>query len=160
MVVVIKYEKLGECRYMSHRDVMRNLQRTVRRTGVDVCLSVGFNPHMLTYSSPPLPLGLESRAEYFAVIVESGEAEFIENFKRLSHPKMPVVASWIMAKNPNLAGSVTGASFECFTTSKHYENTSQKPKDIQEDFYSLIKTKQFVGEQLVDEYLDERNSSI
>ena len=119
MVVVIKYAKRAEARYMSHNDTMRALQRTVRRMGIRAEMSTGFNVHMLTYSSPPLPLGLLSEAEYFAVKVQQNaqeKARQADDFEALynahCHPNLPLAKLWILPQNPNLAAKVTSSEYK------------------------------------------------
>ena len=41
------------------------LTRTLRRTGLPLAYSAGFHPKPILSFGPPLPLGVESEAEYF-----------------------------------------------------------------------------------------------
>ncbi|MCE5273115.1 TIGR03960 family B12-binding radical SAM protein [bacterium] len=61
----VRYAKLGRLRYTGHLDMVRNIEFLLRRSGTSVLYSGGFTPRMRLSFSPPLPLGLESRAEYF-----------------------------------------------------------------------------------------------
>ena len=155
MVVVIKYAKTDSVRYTSHNDIMRQLQRTVRRMGAAAELSAGFNPHMLTYSSPPLPLGLTSEAEYFTVVLKGGEDAFQDSYRKNCHPGLPLLKSWILPRNPNLAGKVTQSAYRYFTTDI---TTCKKPKEICEDYANLVRIEQFIGDVSADRYLDEGNN--
>lgn len=60
----ICYEKTGRLIYVSHLDMQRLLQRLMRRAGVSMMFSQGFNPHSLMSFAPPLPLFASSIAEY------------------------------------------------------------------------------------------------
>jgi len=60
-----RYAKTGLLRYIGHLDMVRNIEFMVRRSGAPVLYSGGFTPRMRLSFSPPLPLGVESRAEYF-----------------------------------------------------------------------------------------------
>ena len=64
---VIKHIKKGNICYVSHIDSMRVLQRTLIRANINVRLSEGFNPHPVTFTSHPLPLGVQSEEEYFVI---------------------------------------------------------------------------------------------
>ena len=66
-MIVVKHKKIGDISYVSHIDTMRILQRAVRRTGLKVNYSGGYNPHMELYPTHPLPLGIQSVAEYLMV---------------------------------------------------------------------------------------------
>jgi radical SAM family uncharacterized protein/radical SAM-linked protein len=61
----IRYAKRGLLRFCGHLDMVRNLEFMLRRSGIPVCYSSGFSPRMRLHFSAPLPLGLESSAEYF-----------------------------------------------------------------------------------------------
>ncbi|MCL4810224.1 MAG: TIGR03936 family radical SAM-associated protein, partial [Thermoanaerobaculia bacterium] len=61
----VSFEKLGDARYLSHRNVMDVLERALRAAGVPVRYTEGFNPHIRLSMGPALPLGQESRHELF-----------------------------------------------------------------------------------------------
>lgn len=57
------YEKTGRLKYISHLDTNRLMQRALKRSGLPVWYSEGFNPHIYITFALPLALGLESRYE-------------------------------------------------------------------------------------------------
>jgi len=57
------YEKRKQTRYLSHRDLIRILQRSFRRAGVPFLQSQGFHPQPLISYGPALPLGMEGKRE-------------------------------------------------------------------------------------------------
>lgn len=59
----ITFEKTGRARYISHLDLMRCMQRALKRSGLPVWYTEGFHPHMYMTFALPLPLGYESRCE-------------------------------------------------------------------------------------------------
>jgi len=61
----VSFEKLGDARYLSHRNVMDVLERALRAARVPVRYTEGFNPHIRLSMGPALPLGQESRHELF-----------------------------------------------------------------------------------------------
>jgi radical SAM-linked protein len=63
--IICKYSKTGYLKYISHLDVLRFIQRSVKRAGINANYSEGFNPHMKTSFGYPLSLGTESIGEYF-----------------------------------------------------------------------------------------------
>jgi radical SAM-linked protein len=63
----IKFAKEGELRFISHLDLMRSWQRSIRRAGLPVAFSAGFNPHMRLSFASALPVGATSEAEYAEV---------------------------------------------------------------------------------------------
>ena len=57
------YEKRGRAKYISHLDLNRCMQRTIRRAGLPIWYSEGFNPRMYLMFPLALSLGFESVCE-------------------------------------------------------------------------------------------------
>ena len=69
-----KFEKLrfrvaktGRAKYISHLDVVRCVQRAIRRSGLPVHYTNGFHPHMEAVFATALPLGMESIGEVLEI---------------------------------------------------------------------------------------------
>lgn len=58
------YTKTGPARYIAHLDLTRVFDRALRRGGIQVAYSEGFNPHPKIAFGPPLPVGVESGREF------------------------------------------------------------------------------------------------
>jgi len=76
--IISKYSKTGNLKYISHLDVLRFIQRSVKRANIPAKYSEGFNPHMKTSFGFPLSLGNESMGEYFEL--DLNEEIDIKNF--------------------------------------------------------------------------------
>ena len=57
------YKKSGRARFISHLDTMRFMSRLLRRAGLPVWYTEGFNPHLYITFAMPLSLGFESEYE-------------------------------------------------------------------------------------------------
>jgi radical SAM-linked protein len=68
--IKIKYTKGEEVKYISHRDLMRAFQRAIRRAGIPMAYSQGFNPHMKISWGQALKVGAASAGEYAELQVE------------------------------------------------------------------------------------------
>lgn len=55
--------KKGRAKYTSHLDMQRCMMRAVRRAGIELWYTEGFNPHPYVTFALPLPLGVESDGE-------------------------------------------------------------------------------------------------
>ena len=76
----IKYAKRGRLRFIGHLDLMRMIEFILRRSGLPVMHSAGYNPRMRLSFSPPLSLGIESEAEFIDFeTVDSVSLNEIEN---------------------------------------------------------------------------------
>jgi radical SAM-linked protein len=65
----LRFEKTGPAAYISHLDLMRTMQRALRRADVPLRFSEGFNPHALLSILIPLPVGMESLCELMDIRV-------------------------------------------------------------------------------------------
>jgi hypothetical protein len=59
-----KFAKTGVLKYLSHLDMINIIMRAMRRAGISVKYTEGFNPKPKITFGPPIPLGIESQAEY------------------------------------------------------------------------------------------------
>jgi radical SAM-linked protein len=71
MIIRFKYCKKNEAKYLSHLDMLRILSRSIARAGIKAALSKGFNPKPRITLSNPIPLGVQSLAEYADVEVDA-----------------------------------------------------------------------------------------
>lgn len=59
----ITFSKHGPARFIGHLDLQTLFQRAIKRAGLPVAFSKGFNPHQLISFALPLPLGTTSDCE-------------------------------------------------------------------------------------------------
>lgn len=57
----------GNIRFLSHLDILKVMERTMRRAQIPVSFSQGFNPHPKIAFGSAKPVGLASECEYFDV---------------------------------------------------------------------------------------------
>lgn len=76
----VKFSKFDQLKYISHLDMMRVFQRAIRRSGLNLKHSEGFNPHPLMSFSTAIGLGLETDGDYMDVefLDEISPEAFIE----------------------------------------------------------------------------------
>ena len=75
MLVRIKYSKLGDISYISHLDIIKLMERIVRRTGLKLSYSEGFNPHMKLSFAVAKGVGLPSDGELLEIQTIEGMDE-------------------------------------------------------------------------------------
>ncbi|MDP3297149.1 MAG: TIGR03936 family radical SAM-associated protein [Thermodesulfovibrionia bacterium] len=63
----VRFSKTDLLRYLSHREVITALLRTMRRASIPLIYSEGFHPHPKISFGPPLPVGVEGINEYFDI---------------------------------------------------------------------------------------------
>ena len=71
ITVRISFEKKNEASYISLLDLQRVMQRVLKRSGLPVWHTLGFNPHIYMTFACPLSLGQESECECVDVKTEA-----------------------------------------------------------------------------------------
>jgi radical SAM-linked protein len=87
MNIRLKFTKGNEVKYISHLDLMRVFQRAIRRTGIPIAYSSGFNPHQEISFGAPLSLGVTSNAEY--IDLKLAESMDVQEVKERLNSSMP-----------------------------------------------------------------------
>lgn len=67
----IVFSKTGNARFFGHLELANIIQRAVRRAGLNVRYTEGFNPNMKLSFSNPLPVGMASEQESFFLYVSN-----------------------------------------------------------------------------------------
>jgi len=113
----IQYSKTGAARFTSHLDVLRAISRTLRRAGLPVAFSSGFNPMPRLSFGPPLPLGLESEAEFFdlELTVDLKEEAVFNALQEALPPGLTVLkVQRLVGKTPSLMAGIKALSYQFF----------------------------------------------
>ncbi len=139
MRLIVCFKKSDNAKYISHLDLQRTVDRALRRSGVDVLYSAGFNPHIQMSFAFALKVGLTSKNEYLEVSVDEN-IDIIDAEKRIkdSFPK-GLEVNWVRKKKENtkkLMASVAMARYDVlfnkpFDTEK-IESSIQEIMDFKE----------------------------
>jgi len=91
MKMIVVFEKAPRLRHIGHLDLMRAMQRALRRSGLPLCYSQGFNPHILLSFAAPLSVGMPGRREIMEVpLAEEMTAEaFLQKLSSALPPDLP-----------------------------------------------------------------------
>jgi len=111
-MLVARLTKTYPANYMSHLDFIRAVTRTIERAKISVKYSVGFNPHMEIYLTPPSPLGLQSFSEYATVYTDITPQEFMERFNAVSVSGIKVSDCYEVNSDSKLAAKIKTATYE------------------------------------------------
>ena len=77
-------------KFISHLDLMRTIQRIIRRSGVPIEYSKGFNPHMALSLAQPLSVGVYSDGEYMDIVLTE-EMKVADLLARLNEAAPPTI---------------------------------------------------------------------
>jgi radical SAM-linked protein len=139
---LIKFTKEPEIKFISHLDIMRTIQRGIRRADLPIEYSKGFNPHMGISIAQPLSVGIYSEGEYMDVIfTENLEENYIVDKLSKSMPLgIKVLEAKKIApqkegekKTPQSMAAVDGARY---TMEIRYVETEHLKDDLK-DLYLL-----------------------
>ncbi len=103
--------------YISHLDMMRLLLRALRRSGLPIAYSQGYNPHPRLTLALPLPLGVTASEEYGEVFFSEpvGPEIFLEKLRRQLPPALELTGAFIRKPElPPLAAEVNAALYRVF----------------------------------------------
>ncbi len=113
-MIRLKFSKHGLMKYIGHLDVMRAMQKVIRRSGVDIAYSDGYSPHQIMSFAQPLGVGLESNGEYFDIEVQSAEStvKIMEALNAQCPNGIRILDAVLLPeKTPNAMASVNQAAY-------------------------------------------------
>lgn len=150
--MLVVYEKTAQIRHVGHLDLMRAMQRALRRSGVPVAFSKGFNPHLLVSFAAPLSVGMPGKREIMEVPLteEISEEEFKARLRKALPVTLPCIAvRAVDDRHPAPMAILEAASY----TIKIYEHSSELIDAIpsllaRSSVMEMRKTKS--GEKLTD----------
>lgn len=147
MNIRLKFTKGREVKYISHLDLMRVFQRTLRRTGIPISYSSGFNPHQEISFGAPLSLGVTSNAEYVDLkLVKSMDVREVKELLNSSLPDGIRVLDGIeMRENHKSAMSIV--SHSRYLIRIHIENVSFNELNKKIEAFAVLKNIKIMKKQ-------------
>ena len=144
MRVAVKFAREGFTKYISHLDVQRVFSRALRRTGLDVRYSKGFNPHMNLSFASAMAVGLQTRGDYMEFWLETPETA--DRIKERLNQQMPdgfsiLAAGELPEHEGKLMALVQQASYDIFPQQNGDAFTRWLKNVMQLEHFSVIRTK-------------------
>jgi radical SAM family uncharacterized protein/radical SAM-linked protein len=108
----LRYTKGADLRFISHLELLRAWERTLRRSGLPLAMTQGFHPHLKLAFGPPLPVGYTSIAEYLDLEFAKPPAADLEDVLNALLPTGLQVTGWrpILFKTTSLMAAVGHAT--------------------------------------------------
>jgi radical SAM-linked protein len=112
----VRFGKTGKLRFLSHLDLMRLIARAIRRSGLPMTFSEGFNPHPKISFPTALALGIESFDEL--ILVQLDEWKSPAEFRRTLAAQLPagMEVNSVEAVDPRDSTEVCGVEYEAAFT--------------------------------------------
>lgn len=115
MRILAVFEKGERIRHIGHLDIQRSVQRGLRRSGLPVAYSQGFNPHILVTFASALSTGACGKREIMDVtMAEDTDTDvFLARMNRAMPPEMQLKeARAVDNRYPSLMGLVRAAEYD------------------------------------------------
>ncbi len=135
--------------YISHLDTMRLFLRALRRSGLPLAYSQGYNPHPRLTLALPLPLGVTASGELGEIIFAEtvGPGKFIKSLS----PQLPeslelTGASVVSYELPSLAAKVCAARYRIFAINGFDRESRQAL--LQQALDSLMAKEEIILERI------------
>ena len=116
--MMVMFAKSYTARFIGHLDLMRTMQRALRRSGLPVLYSQGYNPHIKLSFASPLGVGIAGEREIMDVPMEGecGEEMFTSALNRVLPDCLKAAdVRTIDDKFPTLMGLVAGSRYRIET---------------------------------------------
>ncbi len=114
MRIGLEFAKTGAARYISHLDLQRAFSRAIRRSGLPVKLSEGFNPHYVVSFASALALGMESSCECVEMALAKNVTaeEFLLRMAKALPPGLEARRAVVLAEGaPKLMAALRTAEY-------------------------------------------------
>ncbi len=149
----VKYEKVEEARFISHLDLLRALDRSIRRAGIPIAYSQGFNPHPKLSFATPLSVGIISHGDYLEMELNSPMG--CEEIKESINPKLPLGIRFLEVKEitkkvPNLGAIVAATLFKVNLVNLNELDVSQRVQELLSKDQLIIERTTKKGKRQVD----------
>lgn len=113
------FEKSERLRHIGHLDLMRAMQRALRRSGLPVSYSKGFNPHVLLTFASALSVGAVGKREIMDVTLDADVTpeEFLSAMNKALPPEMQLLSARVIDdRHPALMAMVAAAAYDIRVT--------------------------------------------
>ncbi len=110
----MKFSKHGPIRFLGHLDVMRYVQKAIRRAEIDIKYSEGYSPHQILSFAQPLSVGSTTDGDYMDMTVlscKSPEAVMDALNKTMNEGIEILAVTELPEKSENAMTSVAGAEY-------------------------------------------------
>ena len=109
----IRFSRGEEVKFISHLDLMKVFERAIRRSGLPLAYSQGFNPHPQMVFGMPLSVGMTGSGEYadFELVSDVVPEMFVKRLNEALPEAIRVTAAAAKKTKSNIMASITGADY-------------------------------------------------
>ena len=129
-MIVFKYTKTDGAEYLAHLDMLRHLNKILRRASVKTEYSKGFNPRMSIYMSAPIGVGITSLAEFCLVETDMLPNDFLTEFNKYTIKGVKCSFAISTTKKVSVAGLINRATYRIEGLNKFNEKEVLKASEF------------------------------
>jgi len=133
----VDYGKMGRLRFLSHLELVRALERVIRRSGLPFALSKGFSVHLKHAFGPALPVGTAGMHELIDLWLTSYVPceEALARLRFATLPDLPVNAvSYCRSSTPSIQKSHLFSHYEIVVADVDESAAAQ----IEDELFAII----------------------
>ncbi|MGI6538899.1 MAG: TIGR03936 family radical SAM-associated protein [Caldicoprobacterales bacterium] len=135
MRILLEYTRGERVKYISHLDLMRAMQRAVRRAELPIAFSQGFNPHPIMAFASALPVGTTSEREYMDILLTKpvSLSELKEKMNLVLPKGITVTEAMVIDnKTPSLMSLIQKADYEIRAEEVDWEKALKAYQEVPE----------------------------
>jgi len=153
----LKISKLGDLKFISHLDFQRLFERALRRTGLRVVHSTGFNQRMKVTWLTAVPLFIESEGEYLELDLAI-RYDNLENLREIFNNELPIQARILDVKEIDPGEKLSNQSLiEAVYLAELIQVQNSKDNAKQESITALKTENVTLDQALVGNFLDKES---
>jgi radical SAM family uncharacterized protein/radical SAM-linked protein len=121
-----EFQKVGELKFLSHLELMRAFARGLRRAGIPLAYTQGFNPQPRLSLAQALAVGIEGLRELGEVELSQpmGPEDLLVAWNRQLPPELKILRAWEVPLNgPSLSAGVRSAVYHIQLTPNGWDPT-------------------------------------
>lgn len=128
----IKFTKTDNMIFIGHLDLLKFFQRTIKRAGIPIAYSQGFNPHQLVTFAIPLSLGVSSVGEYVDMQLkyEMDCNEISDRFNSTMPPGIKILSVRKLQEGEKTCAAAVEVGYYKITLPYNYDNLDSAIKYI------------------------------
>ena len=156
----VRYVKRGRLRYLSHLELLRAIERMVRRARLPYAVTKGFSPHMKAAYGPALPVGVASRDEWFDVFLTSlaPASEYLARLTTAAPADLaPQEAAYVPLRADSLSAALTISCYEAYVVPADADGVPAQTGEEELALLSADVAQAFAGVLASGEITYERN---
>ena len=156
----IRYCKTDALRYVSHLELMRLLQQAMRRAGLELGFTQGYNRRPKIATGYPLPLGYTAEDEIIDLVLLKETPDIVTRLNRILPPGLVIQsAELLLTKLPSIFSSVIGFDYQVQLMQKVPANLGDKIVEINATNRIWIERSRDGKQKTIDlkEYLETVN---